>query len=43
MSNEMNTLRIFRQELYDEGILSDNDTIGSDDHTLLCVYPIYPM
>ncbi|KAJ7505341.1 hypothetical protein B0H11DRAFT_1978161 [Mycena galericulata] len=30
-------LNTFRQELFDEGILQEGDTIGTDDETLLCV------
>ncbi|KAK7048347.1 CRAL-TRIO domain-containing protein [Favolaschia claudopus] len=34
-SNHSETLKIFRETLYDEGILHEGDTIGTDDETLL--------
>ncbi|KAJ7600531.1 hypothetical protein C8J56DRAFT_910543 [Mycena floridula] len=33
--HELETVAIFRQQLYDEDILHDGDSIGSDDETLL--------
>jgi hypothetical protein len=35
---QVQVLKALRQELFDEGILHDGDTIGTDDETLLYVH-----
>lgn len=32
---QQDTLHKFRQQLFEDGILQDGDTIGTDDETLL--------
>lgn len=37
---QLQVLKSLRRELFDEGILHDGDTIGTDDETLLYVHDL---